>query len=245
MEFNLVNTMSQKSFEDDFFRFIKSIRFPLYIILLLWIIKGSEILFDHNYVKFGIFPRETDGLIGIITSPFVHGSLEHLISNTFPLLFVSIMIQFFYSRISKVVTLLTWLFTGILVWLFARPAYHIGASGVVYGLVGFLLWSGLFRRDTKAITLSLLVLAIYSSYFLGFEKAEGVSWESHLLGAVVGLVFAFLFRNVREPEDIVLQEESTSHIKQKYFRPDTFEKTKYERWLESQIPPEYNEGQNF
>jgi membrane associated rhomboid family serine protease len=232
--------MSQKSFEQDLLQFIKSIRFPLYTILILWVVKGLEVFFNYNYVRYGIFPRELDGILGILTGPFVHGSLEHLLSNTFPLLFVGIMIQSFYKRISIVVTILTWLFTGILVWLFARPAYHIGASGVVYGLVGFLLWSGLFRRDTKSITLSLLVLAIYSSYFLGFEKIEGVSWESHLLGAIVGLVFAFLFRNVREPEEVVYHEAITIRTKQKYFHPDTFEKTKYERWLESQMPQKFD-----
>ncbi|HMP30184.1 MAG TPA: rhomboid family intramembrane serine protease, partial [Saprospiraceae bacterium] len=180
--------MTHNSFEDDLIQFFKSIKFPLYLVLSLWLVKCIEVLFEKNYVRYGIYPRELDGLVGIITGPFVHGGFEHLVSNTFPLLFVTVMIQFFYKRISVLITVITWLLTGILVWLFARPAYHIGASGVVYGLLGFILWSGLFRRDAKAITLSLLVLAIYSTYFLGFEKTEGVSWESHLLGAVVGLL---------------------------------------------------------
>lgn len=226
--------MKHNSLEEDLLSFFKSIRFTLLIIAVLWVIKGIEIIGENNYVRYGIFPREPDGLLGILTSPFIHGNLEHLISNTFPLLFVLVMIQYFYNRIAVVITVMTWLMTGVLVWLFARPAYHIGASGVVYALVGFLLWSGLFRRDSKSITLSLLILAIYSSYFLGFEATEGVSWESHILGAFVGLLVAFLFRSVREPEDEALHEVTNGNVRTRFFKPDTFEKTKYERWLEQQ-----------
>lgn len=234
-------TMSQKSFEEDLSGFFKSIRVPILLVLSLWIVKALEILLEKNYIRFGIYPRDIDGISGIFLSPFIHGSMEHLISNSFPLLFVLVMLRFFYQRISVMTTILVWLFTGILVWLFARPAYHIGASGVVYGLLGFLLWSGLFRRDNKSITLSLLILAIYSTYFLGFEKTEGVSWESHMIGALVGLVFAFAFRNVREPDDHPQElQEYVSH-KEKFFAPDTFEKTKQQRWMESQL---YNDADN-
>ena len=225
--------MSQKSFNDDLYGFFKSIRFTLFIVLSLWSVKAVEVFFGYSFVRYGIYPREADGIAGIFLSPFIHGDWEHLVSNTFPLLFIMVMMQFFYQRIYVLTTVMIWLMTGILVWLFARPSYHIGASGVVYGLTGFLLWSGLFRRDNRAITLSLLVLAIYSSYFLGFEKKEGVSWESHMLGALVGLVIAFAFRNVREPEEISTPLQTS--LKTRYFAPDTFEKTKYQRWLESQM----------
>ncbi len=226
--------MSQKSFEEDLWGFFKSVSAPVLLVFSLWVVKLLEILLEVNFIRFGIYPREADGITGIFLSPFLHSGFEHLISNSFPLLFVLVMLRFFYRRISLMTIILVWIMTGILVWLFARPAYHIGASGVVYGLLGFLLWSGLFRRDNKSITLSLLVLAVYSTYFLGFEKEEGVSWESHMIGALVGLIIAFLFRNVREPEDVPQEMSDYISVKEKFFAPDTFEKTKQQRWLESQ-----------
>lgn len=125
--------------------------------------------------------------------------------------------------------------TGFSVWLFARPSYHIGASGIVYGLVAFVFWSGIFRRNIRSIVLALIIVILYSGYFYGIVPTkEGVSWESHLFGGFAGIFAAYLFKNIGEEETVsvnVWDEEE-----EKYFLPrDVFEKTKWQRRMEEQI----------
>lgn len=207
----------------------------------MWIIKIVELLTDSRYTRYGIYPREWDGFKGIFTGPFIHDDLGHLMSNSLPLLVLSSMMIIFYRRVALPSIVGIYITTGVLVWLFARTSYHIGASGVVYGLISFVFWSGIFRANSRSIILGLLVLIVYSGYFQGIKPEEGVSWESHLLGAFSGILFAFIFKNILEPEEV---EEDRIHepILKSYFLPrDIFEKTKYERWLESQVLEEEEE----
>lgn len=223
----------------DWRKFNKILKFPLILLGIMWCLKSIEFFSGSKFTRFGIYPREWDGLIGVLTGPFVHGDWGHLISNSFPLLLILLITRYFFERVSNEVIFLSWLVTGILVWLMARPSYHIGASGVLYSLTGFVLWSGLFKRNSITLVLSLLILAINGGYFAGFEKTEGVSWESHMIGAVVGLVLAFVFKGVKQPTDpeAISRTPSTTSP---YFPSDIFEKTKYQRWLEAQN--QTNEG---
>jgi len=187
-----------------------------------------------SMTNLGIFPREVDGLLGIVTAPLVHGSWEHLFSNSAPMLVTTTIIHFFYKRVALTSFLFIYFITGLAVWLFGRSAYHIGASGVVYGLVSFIFWSGVFRRNIKSI---ILVTVLYSGYLGGIVPfKEGVSWESHLLGAVVGIFVAFLFKGIIEKdEEYVDPWEDEIHQQAEYYLPrDTFEMTKKERYLAEQ-----------
>lgn len=219
--------------------FVRTLGYSLLFLSTFWAVKFYEIYSGFSLTRFGIYPREPDGLLGIITGPFIHGSWDHLISNSFPLLLMTVIIAIFYKRVAIAIFILSWLITGFAVWFFARPSYHIGASGVVYALIAFVLASGLFRRNSLSIMLSLLILAVYSSYFIGFKQEEGVSWESHILGACVGFVQAFLFKGIKESsEDNEVHPEFSPQVKAKFLPPNTFEKTKYQRWLETLIPKE-------
>ena len=187
--------------------------------------------------NWGIFPREADGLVGIVTAPLVHGSWEHLFSNSAPMLVTTTIIHFFYKRVALTSFLFIYFITGLAVWLFGRSAYHIGASGVVYGLVSFIFWSGVFRRNIKSIILALIVTILYSGYLGGIVPfKEGVSWESHLLGAIVGIFIAFLFKGIIEKdEEHVDPWADEIHQQAEYYLPrDTFEMTKKERYLAEQ-----------
>jgi len=178
-------------------KFASSVKYTLIILLMLWSIHVFQwALGVHTlYLYGGVFPRSIDGLRGILLSPFLHGSFMHLISNSAPLAVLLVMILFFYRKIAWLSIFLIYLFSGIMVWLFARPVYHIGASGVIYGLVAFVFWSGIFVRNVKSIVLSLIVAILYSGMFLGvLPNEEGISWESHLLGGIVGIFVAWLFR---------------------------------------------------
>jgi membrane associated rhomboid family serine protease len=127
--------------------------------------------------------------------------------------------------------------TGVTVWLFARKVFHIGASGIIYGFVSFVFWSGIFRRNMKSIILAVIVTFLYSGLFLGILPNQlGISWESHLLGGLAGIITAYWYKEEIEadekPEPAALEEQDSE---QSFFLDrDAFEKTKSERLREQQ-----------
>lgn len=175
----------------------RSIYYTLAFVAFIWIIKIIEYTFHYNFGDYGILPRTLSGSIGIFTAPLIHGDVFHLLSNTFPLITLGVGIFYFYDKIAPTVLLLIYLMTGFWVWVAAREAYHIGASGLVYGMLTFLLFSGFLKKDTKSLALSFIVLLLYGgSFFTGIIPGDHtVSWESHLMGALAGLFCAIYFRN--------------------------------------------------
>ncbi len=210
-------------------RVVSAARFPLYFVVLIWLIHIFGYLTGMSLHVWGIFPRTADGLTGIVTAPLIHGDFLHLFSNSLPFLILTFILFFFYRKIAVPGFVLIYLLTGLSVWIFARPSFHIGASGVVYGLVSFVFWSGIFRRNVKSIVLALVVTVLYSGYFLGIVPGEeGISWESHLLGALVGIFVAFLFRGRLELEELEekmkkMPSELESEDENYYFPPDVFD----------------------
>jgi membrane associated rhomboid family serine protease len=171
----------------------------------------------------------TDGLIGILFAPFLHGDYNHLMSNTVPFLVLCTAILFFYSRISALVILLIWAGTGMGVWLLARGSYHIGASGVVYGFASFLFFSGVFRRDFKALGIALAVAVLYGGLVYGVLPIyPGVSWESHLIGAIMGGLVAYGFRRFKQDEAAAKQEKLYFDDYKTGYRNMESEKMKYQ-----------------
>ncbi len=149
-------------------------------------------------------------LIGIFTSPLIHGGFSHLISNTAPLIFMGLGIFYFYPKAAYKVFAIIYFGTGILVWIFAREVYHIGASGIIYGFVSFLFFSGIFRKDNRSIALALIVVFLYGGLIWGVLPVEkGVSWESHLFGGIVGILAAFIFRKVDPPKKYEWEDEES------------------------------------
>jgi membrane associated rhomboid family serine protease len=175
---------------------LKSLVIPGSFVILLWIILIAQQTFNLNFpYEFGLLPRIFSGLIGIITSPLIHGGYAHLFSNTLPLFLLSAGIVYFYPETAFKVIGIIYLATGLLVWLLARPVYHIGASGLIYGFAAFLFFSGIFKRDNRSIGLSLLVTFIYGGMVWGILPGQpGISWESHFFGGITGVICAFIFR---------------------------------------------------
>ena len=169
---------------------------PSRMLFLMWLIFFVELNFGIKLSVFGILPREAVGLLGILFAPLLHGSLVHLISNTLPLLFLGIILYFFYGKIAKKVFLMSYLLTGALVWVFGRTSYHIGASGLIYGIASFLFFSGIVRAEFRSLIISFAVVLAYGGLVWGvLPSFPGVSWESHLFGALVGGVAAYFYRN--------------------------------------------------
>ncbi|MFH2144308.1 MAG: rhomboid family intramembrane serine protease [Bacteroidota bacterium] len=183
-------------------RFIHSLVFPTFFLFVIWAIKLIEYFFDLDFSQYGVFPHKLKGIPGIFLSPLIHGDFNHLIANTTPLFTLGVGIFYFYNKISYKIFILIYLITGLWVWFGAREAYHIGASGLVYGYASFLFFGGIIRNDLRLLALSLLVVFLYGSMVWGILPLdEKVSWESHLLGSVAGLVLAIIYRK-EGPEKI-------------------------------------------
>ncbi|MBL7889193.1 MAG: rhomboid family intramembrane serine protease [Bacteroidia bacterium] len=151
--------------------------------------------FDYNFFWYGLYPRTLHGLIGIATAPLLHANLSHLTSNSLPLIILGAMMFFFYRPIAFQVFFWVYLMTGVWVWAAARSSYHIGASGILYGFVTFLFFSGIFRKDVRLMALSMFVVFLYGGMVWGILPIiQGVSWESHLLGSLAGVITAYNFR---------------------------------------------------
>ena len=180
-------------------KFLISLFITLSFVLLLWVVKLFETITKTELSFLGVLPRETKGLIGIVTAPLIHSDFSHLASNTFTLIVLMMFLFYAYTNSSFRVFFTVYIFSNVLVWIFGREAYHIGASGVVYGLVTFLFFVGLFRSDSKSIGLSLVVTFMYGGLVWGVLPTDPkISFEAHLSGAVVGLLAALIFRN-RDP----------------------------------------------
>ncbi len=176
-------------------RFLTSILYPLAFIIVLWLVKLAEVLFAWELGPLGIYPQTLSGLKGILFSPFIHGSFSHLISNSIPLLVLGTALFYFYREVGFQVTVWGILITGIWVWIIARPSFHIGASGLLYSVAAFLFVSGIIRRHPRLMALSLLVSFLYGGMVWGiFPVREHISWESHLMGMLSGVLLAWFFR---------------------------------------------------
>jgi membrane associated rhomboid family serine protease len=180
-------------------RFLQSMIFPIAFVLLLWLVKAADVIWDMGLNEYGLYPMQAKGLFGILTAPLLHSGFSHLFANTIPLLVLGTFLFYFYRSLAWNVFFLTWLITGFWVWVFARGnAAHIGASGIIYGLASFLIFSGIIRREQNLMIITLLVIFLYGSLIWGvfpqFFPREHISWESHLMGFVSGIILAVWFR---------------------------------------------------
>lgn len=188
--------MPGSTVEADRRRLIRSFRFPLFFVVLIWLVKFFELLYNTNFGQFGIYPMSLSGLAGIITSPLIHGNFNHLFANSGPLLFLGAGVSYFYPRQAMRLWLMAWIFTGFLVWLSGRASYHIGASGIIYCFASFLFFGGIIKRNTSLMAISLLIAFLYGGMFWGILPTKSqISWEAHLMGFLTGIYAAIRFKN--------------------------------------------------
>ncbi|MFH1160460.1 MAG: rhomboid family intramembrane serine protease [bacterium] len=180
-------------------KLIRSLFFPVIFIFIIWAVKVVEIILNTSFADYGLHPLQWKGLWGILTFPLIHSGWNHLFANTVPLFILSAFLFYSYREIAWKVLILIYLVSGLWIWVFAGyGSVHIGASGVVYGLAAFLFISGILRRDTSLMAVTLLVVFLYGGLIWGifpqlFPK-ERISWEGHLMGLLAGTVLAFYFR---------------------------------------------------
>jgi len=194
-----------------------SFMFAFVFVALFWIVKFTGDILGLELYRGGILPRHVSGLWGILFSPFIHADYKHLISNTVPFFILLFTLIYFYRRISYRILFLIYFFSGLCVWLGGRESWHIGASGIVYGLAAFHITSGIIRNDLRLLIISAIVLFLYGGMVWGILPLRPeVSWESHLWGGVSGVFFAFyfrkyvLYRRKFDWEEEVEEEDDTS-----------------------------------
>lgn len=162
----------------------------------VWFAWLANAYLDLGLQRYGLRPRDAEGLIGIFTAPFLHGSFEHLFANTAPLIVSLTAILYLYPNSAIRTIPMVWLGGGLLAWLIGRPSIHIGASGFVYGILAFVFVGGVLRRDLRSVGVSLMVWFLYGSMIWGVLPIKpGMSWEMHLSGAVLGVIMAVLYRS--------------------------------------------------
>jgi membrane associated rhomboid family serine protease len=177
-----------------------AVKIALGFIALIWLIQLLNWGLDLELERFGVRPRELAGLPGILLAPLLHAGFAHLIANSLPLLVLGTGMLHLYPNSALKVIPAIYLGPGIAVWLFARPSVHVGASGLVYGLVSYIFVAGLIRRDKRAIAASLLICFLYGTLAWGVLPIEpGVSWETHLAAALIGLMLAIALRRLDIP----------------------------------------------
>lgn len=172
-----------------------ALRITLVFIGILWTVFVLDAAFGLRLGRFGLRPGSVGGLIGILTAPLLHGSFQHLLSNSIPLLVSLTATLYLYPASSVRVIPLLWLGSGTIAWYIGRPSLHFGASGLIYGLLAYVFIGGILRRDMRSVSVSLLVGFLYGSMIWGVLPIRpNMSWEMHLGGAMMGCLLAILYR---------------------------------------------------
>ena len=198
----------RETFKEDKVKITTSFIIAGVFILIIWLVRFFEYYTKIDLGVYGVEPKVLKGLFGILTSPLIHADFTHIFSNSISLFVLTFGLFYFYRRASIKVFLIIYLGSGLLVWMFARSAYHIGASGLIYGFASYLFFIGMFRRDKGAIALSLLMVFLYGSLVWGlFPVDQSISFESHIAGAGLGLLCAVIFRNSEPKKKYEWEEE--------------------------------------
>jgi membrane associated rhomboid family serine protease len=198
----------------------KALWLPTLFTCVMWLSFGIFFYFGIDNSAFGIYPQRITSLHGILTSPFAHADLSHLFSNTAPLLFLSTALFYFYKQFAYRAFLLIWLISGTLLWIGGRQSFHIGASGLVYGLCFFMFAVGLFSRNKKLYPISLIVIFLYGSMIWGMiPQDNNISWEGHLFGALIGFSLAWYYgTRVKKPQETDINNWDISSSKYNSFQ---------------------------
>ena len=196
----------------DIRKFLGSLIVPLLIVAVMWAVKIIEVSLNADFGRYGVTPHTAHGLIGIITLPFLHGSWEHLLSNSVPILVLGTALYYCYPTLANRVLLITYLASGLITWCIGNPeSTHIGASALVYGLNLFLIASGFIRGNRMLIVISLIMVFLYGSFIWGMIPSlaipQNISWEGHLSGAIIGVLLAIFLRKEGPQKEVYHWED--------------------------------------
>jgi membrane associated rhomboid family serine protease len=203
---------------DHHFKFTPQVLLlPFFFVLTMWTVFWAEKRFGLDLGIYGIYPRDLEGLRGIVLSPFLHGDIGHLYNNSLPLLILLAAISYFYLEVSRPVVFYGILLSGAITWLIGRGNYHIGASGLIYVLVSFIFFKGLITKYYRLVALSLFVIFLYGSmaWYIFPDVDNAISWEGHLAGLITGFIFAVRFKTPEYTKMIRYEWESPDYDPQR------------------------------
>ena len=191
-------------------QFLNSIFIPLILGILMVLSFILEKGMDWDFHTAGIFPRRIENIWGIFTLIFVHADWSHLANNVISFVLLGSFLYYFYKELASKVLIISYVFSGLILWIIGRDSWHIGASGLIYSLAFFLFFSGIIRKYVPLIALSLIVAFIYGSmvwHIFPWQNQDPISWEGHLAGGIIGFVLSILFRNEEPQKPIKIWEE--------------------------------------
>lgn len=200
--------------EDKNLKFSTSVlAWPLFSVVLLWIVFWAEIRFKLNLTEFGIYPRTCEGLRGIVFSPFLHGDIEHLYNNSIPLFLLIMALRFFYRNQALKVIGYGILLSGFLTWVIGRESYHIGASGLIYVLVSFIFFKGIQTKYYRLVAVSFITILTYGGmiWYIFPDVQQGISWEGHLAGLITGYIFTLAIKTPEYKKTVVYEWEKPDY----------------------------------
>ena len=216
--------MNSSDVREERQRLLRSFIVPIGFVVLIWIVKCVEVVFNLDFSFLGIKPLQTDGIPGSVLFHFLHGSWSHLYANTLPIIVLGACLYYFYRPIATKICLLLMFSTGLLTWCGARGGVHIGASALIYGLAFFLMLSGFIRRNKSLVIVSFLVIFLYGSLVWGlypkYAIDNHISWEGHLAGFIMGIAFAIVYRKEgpqREENDDDADDSDSSDDSDNYW----------------------------
>ncbi|MBQ9471318.1 MAG: rhomboid family intramembrane serine protease [Bacteroidales bacterium] len=216
---------------------------PAVFVVLLWGIRLVEHIEGISLAQWGVLPRQPHGLAGVLIAPLIHSSFKHLISNSIPLIALGAGMLYFYRDLAYKVMAVVWLLGGLLVWVGARASFHIGASGMIYGMAAFLFFSGIIRADTRLMAISLLVVFLYGGMVWGVLPIyPQVSWEYHLYSALCGLLCAYIYRHQGPPRRTwswELDDDDDGDDDEHHINPDYHDPWWAQGPIYPQPPPEF------
>jgi membrane associated rhomboid family serine protease len=190
-------------------KLIHAIIFPLFFLVIMWVTYAVFHITQTNMSLLGVKPLSLGGLCGIVCSPFAHGGIKHIVSNSISFFILASLLFYFYRYISYRVFFLNWIISGTLLWLGGRDVTHIGASGIVYGLAFFIFFSGFFKREKSLKAVSFIVIIFYGGMVWGMMPMNNnISWEGHLFGAMSGLSLAWYYRKYNDDDMLRIKQDS-------------------------------------
>ncbi len=206
------------------------------IVTLMWLVFLLDYLLELDLYRFGVRPGETNGLTGILFSPFLHSTRDfgHILNNSLPTFVLTWLLFYHYRKIATKSFIAIYVLAGLGTWFLGRESYHIGMSAVIYGLTSFLIFSGFFRKNMRVAGISLFVIFIYGSMVWGiFPIKTGVSWEGHLAGLFAGIIVAVIFKQ-KGPQPAKMRYEIEEEMG---IEPEL------EYWREDFVPPNLTHSQ--
>jgi membrane associated rhomboid family serine protease len=202
---------------------LSAITFPLILVLSMWAFMLYAVYRQNSFIEYGLMPRNLSGLTGIVSAVFIHADWKHLFNNSVPLLILGWALFYFYREVAWKVVIWVVLMGGLWTWISAREAHHVGASGLVYGLFSFLLFSGFIRKNKQLISISFLVAFLYGSLVWGLLPIDyKMSWESHFWGFLAGFVLAVYYRKIGTQASVHIwdEEEEAALENMDYWKSD-------------------------